>query len=60
MGILVLSVLAMWFIVAVAAGLALAAMIRKADRIRMDEFLTDLYSTIEAQQRSSPPNHNAG
>jgi hypothetical protein len=59
MGILVLSVLAMWLLVAVAAGLALGSMIRKADRIRKDEFLADLYSTIETLQHSSPLNHNA-
>ena len=59
MGILVLSVLAVWLLVAVAAGLALGAMIRKADRIRKDEFLADLYSTIETLQHSSPLNHKA-
>ena len=58
MGVLVLSVLAMWLLVA--AGLALGAMIRKADRIRKEEFLAELYSTIETMQNPSPLNHNAG
>jgi hypothetical protein len=59
MGILVLSVLAMWLLVAVAAGLTLGAMIRKPDRIRRDEFLAFLYSTVETLQHSSPINQNA-
>ena len=59
MDILVLSVLAMWFLVALVTGLALGAMIHKADRIRKDEFLASLYSTLETLQHSSPLNHNA-
>jgi hypothetical protein len=59
MSILVMSVLATWFLVAVVTGLALGAMIRKADRIRKDEFLTGLFLTLEALQHSSPLNHNA-
>ena len=59
MGILVMRVLAMWFLVALVTGLALGAMIRKADRIRKDEFLAFLYSTVETLQHSSPLNHNA-
>jgi len=49
----------MWFLIAMVAGLALGAMIRKADRIRKDEFLAFLYSTVETLQHSSPLNHNA-
>ena len=60
MGILAIRALAMWFLVASVTGLALGAMIRKADRVRKDEFLADLYSTIETLQHSSPLNHNAG
>jgi hypothetical protein len=59
MGILVMRVLAMWLLVAVAAGLALGAMIRKADRKRKDEFLAGLYSTFETVQHSSSLNHKA-
>ena len=59
MGILVVRVLAMWFLIAMVTGLALGAMIRKADRIRKDEFLAGLYSTLETRQHSSPLNHNA-
>ena len=50
----------MWFLVALVTGLALGAMIHKADRIRKDEFLAGLYSTLETLQHSSPLNHNAG
>jgi hypothetical protein len=59
MGILAMSVLAMWFLVALATGLALGAMIRKADRIRKDDFLADLFLTLETLQHSSPLNHKA-
>ena len=59
MGILVMRVLAMWFLVALVTGLALGVMIRKADRIHKDEFLAGLYSTVETLQHSSPLNHNA-
>jgi hypothetical protein len=57
--LLVLKVLVPWFVVASVKGLALGAMIRKADRIRKDEFLADLYSTLETLQHSSPLNHRA-
>jgi hypothetical protein len=59
MGILVMSVLAMWFLVALVTGLALGAMIGKANRIHKDEFLADLFSTLETLQHSSPLNHKA-
>jgi len=57
--LLVLKVLVLWFVVASVTGLALGAMIRKADRIRKDEFLADLYSTLETLQHFSPLNHKA-
>jgi hypothetical protein len=59
LGILAIRALAMWFLVASVTGLALGAMIRNADRVRKDEFLADLYSTIETLQHSSPLNHTA-
>jgi hypothetical protein len=59
MGILVMSVLAMWFLVAVATGLALGAMIRKADRFHKDEFLAGLFLTLETMQHSCPLNQEA-
>ena len=49
----------MWFLVALVTGLALGAMIRKADRIHKDEFLAGLYSTLETVQHSSSLNHKA-
>ena len=52
MGILALKVLAVWYMVALATGLALGATIRKADRARKDKFLTDLFSTLEARAPS--------
>jgi hypothetical protein len=57
--LLVLKVLVLWFVVASVTGLALGAMIRKGDRIRKDEFLTDLYSTLETLQHFNPLNHKA-
>ncbi len=57
--LLVLNVLVLWFVVASVTGLALGAIIRKADRIREDEFLADLHSTLETLQHSSPLNHKA-
>jgi hypothetical protein len=59
MGFLAITGLAMWFQVALMTGLALGAMIRKADRIHRDEFLADLFLTLETLQRSSPLNHKA-
>ncbi len=57
--LLVLRVLVLWFVVASVTGLALGAIIRKADRIRKDELLADLHSTLETLQHSSPLNHKA-
>lgn len=50
MAILAIKALAMWFLVAVATGLAVGAMIRKADCIQKDEFLADLFLTLDALQ----------
>ncbi len=50
MGILMLKVLAMWSLVALVAGFVLGAAIRKGDRVRKDEFLSCLFSSIETMQ----------
>jgi hypothetical protein len=57
MGILAMRVLTLWFLIAMVTGFALGAIIREADRIRKDELLADLYSTLETRQHSSPLNH---
>lgn len=50
MGILILKVLSMWSLVAVAAGFGLGAAIRRGDRVRKDEFLSCVFSSLEALQ----------
>jgi len=52
LGILAIEILGIWSLVAVATGLALGATIRKGERIHKDEFLSCLFSTIEAMQAS--------
>ena len=51
MAILILKILVMWWLVGVAAGLVLGAIIRRAERVRTEEFLTEevwhaLYTSI--------------
>ncbi len=50
MGILAIEVLGIWSLVALLAGLALGAAIRKNERAQMDEFLSCLFSTLESLQ----------
>jgi hypothetical protein len=52
MGILILKVLAMWSLVAMVAGLALGAAIRRGERVRKDEFLSCVFATVETLQAS--------
>ncbi len=52
MGFLMLKVLVTWSVVALAAGFALGAVIRRGDRIRKDEFLSCVFSSIETMQAS--------
>jgi hypothetical protein len=52
MGILIMRVLATWFLVALGTGLALGAMVGKANRIRKDKFLAALFSTLENRRQS--------
>ena len=47
---LTLAVLGMWSLIALVTGLSLGAMIGKADRKRKDEFLDDLFSSVETLQ----------
>lgn len=50
MGILILKVLAMWSLVAFAAGFALGAAIRRGERVRRDEFLSCVFASLETLQ----------
>jgi hypothetical protein len=50
MGILILKVLAMWSLVAVVTGFSLGAAIRRGDRLRKDDFLSCVFSSLEALQ----------
>jgi hypothetical protein len=52
MGILILKVLVTWALVAVATGFSLAAVIRRGERVRKDEFLTFVFASIETLQAS--------
>ena len=52
MGIFAIQVLAIWSLVALAAGLGLGAMIQKADRVEKDGMLSALLAN-EARRQSS-------
>ena len=50
MGIFILKVLAMWSLVALAAGFGLGAAIRRGERVRRDEFLSCVFASLETMQ----------
>jgi len=52
MGILAIEIFATWSLVALMTGLALGALIGKAERVNQDEFLSTLFSNLEAFQAS--------
>jgi hypothetical protein len=52
MGILILKVLVTWSLVAVVAGLAVGAAISRGERVRKDEFLSYVFSSLETMQGS--------
>jgi hypothetical protein len=52
MSILILKVLGMWSLVAVVAGLALGAAIRRGERVRKDEFLSCVFASLETMRAS--------
>ena len=52
MGILIVKILAMWSLMALVAGLGLGAAIRKAERVRKDEFLSSVFAFLETLQAS--------
>jgi hypothetical protein len=55
MGILAAEILATWSLVALMTGLALGALIGRAERVSQDEFLSTLFSNLEALQASRLP-----
>jgi hypothetical protein len=55
MGILAAEILATWSFVALMTGLALGALIGKAERVNQEEFLSTLFSNLEAFQASRMP-----
>lgn len=52
MGIIIVKVLGMWSLVALVIGLGLGAAIRRAERVRRDEFLTCVFASLESLQES--------
>jgi hypothetical protein len=52
MGLLAMQVFAIWFMVALAAGVALGAIIRKAECMRENEFLALVLSRLARRQTS--------
>jgi hypothetical protein len=52
MGIIIVKVLATWSLVALVIGLGLGAAIRRAERVRRDEFLTCVFASLESLQES--------
>jgi hypothetical protein len=52
MGLLILKVLASWSLVAIVAGLALGAAIRRGERARKEEYLSSVFATLETLQAS--------
>jgi len=52
MGIVIIKVLAMWSLVAVVSGFGLGAAIRRGDRLRKDDFLSCVFSSLETLQAS--------
>jgi hypothetical protein len=55
MAILAVEIIAIWSLVALTTGLALGAVIGKAERLNQDEFLSVLFSNLEAFQASRLP-----
>jgi hypothetical protein len=55
MGILAAEIIATWSLVSLMTGLALGAVIGKAERVNEDEFLSTLFSNLEAFQASRLP-----
>ena len=56
MGTLVVEIIVTWSFVSFVTGLALGAAIRKGERIHKDEFLSAVFSTLEAMQATSSLN----
>lgn len=52
MGILILKVLVMWSLVSMATGLSVGAIIRRGERVRMNEFLSCVFLSLEILQAS--------
>ena len=52
MGILALEILTIWSLIAFVTGIALGTVIQKGERVHQDEFLTVLFSRLEAMQAS--------
>jgi hypothetical protein len=52
MGILILKVLAAWSLVAVVAGVSLAAAIRRGERVRREQFLSYVLASLETMRSS--------
>jgi hypothetical protein len=52
MGILILKILLLWSLTGFATGLALGAIIRRAERARSDKYLSCVFASVEIIQAS--------
>jgi hypothetical protein len=52
MGILILKILLLWSVAGFATGLALGAIIRRAERARSDKYLSCVFASVEIMQAS--------
>jgi len=52
MAILILKILGMWSLIALVGGLALGAAIQRGERARKEEFLSNVFSSLESMQAS--------
>jgi hypothetical protein len=59
MGVLAIEVLSAWTVVSFVTGLLLGAAIRRGERVHSEEFLSAVFSTIEAMQASRSLNTRA-
>ena len=52
MGVLMFEIVGIWCLLAVVTGFGLGATIRESERIHQEEFLSCLFSAVEAWQSS--------
>jgi NhaP-type Na+/H+ or K+/H+ antiporter len=50
MGILILMISIIWFVAGLVTGLALGAIIQRAERVRTDDYLSCVFASLETIQ----------